>query len=153
MSIKKNPDPAAPLFLTENIKMDRIPTTTNHYQMKNLYIYIVFQVFEGNSYKTLFCFLLFSFYISRYIYIILSFSELPSSISEKKESCPEEFYLTEQWPVSLRHWIPNLGVMWSKPQGSSKVDSTFHFSEGNKLSIRHFWEFSGKKYTVSSKWL
>ena len=45
----------------------------------------------------------------------------------------------------LRRWIPNPGVLCSKPLGGSKVDSAFHPSEVHKMSTRTFWELSGKK--------
>ena len=44
----------------------------------------------------------------------------------------------------LRYWIPNPGVLNSKQLGGSKVDSAFYSSQVNQLSIRNFWEFSGK---------
>ena len=34
-------------------------------------------------------------------------------------------------------WIPNPGVPGSRPRGGSKVDSTFHPSEVDKLSIKN----------------
>lgn len=40
-----------------------------------------------------------------------------------------------------------------KPLGGFKVDSTFHHSEVDQVSTTNFWELSGKKYAVSSKWL
>ena len=49
--------------------------------------------------------------------------------------------------------IPNPGVPCSKPLGGSKVDSVFHPFDINKMSTKNFWELSGKKLTVSSKWL
>ena len=45
----------------------------------------------------------------------------------------------------LRRWIPNPGVSCSKPLGGSKVDSAFHPSKVDKMSIRNFWELNGKK--------
>ena len=45
----------------------------------------------------------------------------------------------------LRHWIPNPGVLCSKPLGGSKVDSAFHPSKVDKISTRNFWELNGKK--------
>ena len=46
---------------------------------------------------------------------------------------------------TLSRWIPNPGVPYLKPLGGSKVDSAFHPSEVDKMSIRNFWELSGKK--------
>ena len=44
-------------------------------------------------------------------------------------------------------WIPNPGVSWSKkPLGGSKVESDFHPSEVDKMSVRNFWELSVIKY-------
>ena len=48
----------------------------------------------------------------------------------------------QQW---LRRWIPNPGVLCSKPLGGSKVDSAFHSPEVDKMSTRNFWELNGKK--------
>ena len=45
----------------------------------------------------------------------------------------------------LMHWIPNPGVLCSKPLGGSKVDSAFHPSEVDEMSTRNFWELNGKK--------
>ena len=45
----------------------------------------------------------------------------------------------------LSRWIPNPGVLCSKPLGGSKVDSAFHPSKVDKMSTRSFWELSGKK--------
>ena len=45
----------------------------------------------------------------------------------------------------LRYWIPNPGVLCTKPLGSSKVDSVFHPSKVDKMSITNFWELSGQK--------
>ena len=45
----------------------------------------------------------------------------------------------------LSRWIPNPRVLCSKPKGGSQVDSAFHPSEVDKMSIRNFWELSGKK--------
>ena len=45
----------------------------------------------------------------------------------------------------LGRWIPNPGVLCSKPLGGSKVDSAFHPSKVDKMSTRNFWELSGKK--------
>ena len=45
----------------------------------------------------------------------------------------------------LRCWIPNPGVLCSKPLGGSKADSVFHPSEVDKMSTRNFWEIIGKK--------
>ena len=39
-----------------------------------------------------------------------------------------------------RCWIPNPGVPFSKSLSGSKVDSAFHPSEVNKMSIRNFWD-------------
>ena len=36
-------------------------------------------------------------------------------------------------------------VKCSKTLNCSKVDSTFHLSEVNKVSTKNFWELSGKK--------
>ena len=47
--------------------------------------------------------------------------------------------------IKLRHWIPNPGVLCSKPLGGSKVDPAFHPSEVDKMSTKNFWELSGKK--------
>ena len=47
--------------------------------------------------------------------------------------------------VIPRRWIPNPGVLSSKPLGGSKVDSAFHPSEVDEISTRNFWELSGKK--------
>ena len=52
----------------------------------------------------------------------------------------------------IRCWIPNPGVLFSKLLGGSKVDSAFHPFKVDKMSTRHFWELSGKKYTAFSKW-
>ena len=41
-----------------------------------------------------------------------------------------------------RCWTPNPGVSWSKPLGSSMVDSAFHPSEFDKMSTRNFCELS-----------
>ena len=49
------------------------------------------------------------------------------------------------WGSKSRSWIPNLGVLCSKPLGGSEVDSAFHPSEVVKMSTRNFWELSGKK--------
>ena len=57
-----------------------------------------------------------------------------TSLSKQKNVC--------KW---LSGWIPNPGVSCSKPMGGSKVDSAFHPSEVDKMSIRNFWEFSTKK--------
>ena len=40
----------------------------------------------------------------------------------------------------LRRWIPNPGVSYLKPLGSSKVYSAFHPFEVDKMSTRNFWE-------------
>ena len=61
------------------------------------------------------------------------------------------------WPIWsldywLRRWIPNQGVLCSKPLGVSKVNSAFHPSEVDKMSTRDFWELGSKKWTASSKW-
>ena len=45
----------------------------------------------------------------------------------------------------LRCWIPNPGVLCSKPLGSSKVNSAFHPSKVDEMSTKHLWELSGKK--------
>ena len=45
----------------------------------------------------------------------------------------------------LRRQIPNPEVPCSKPLGGSKVDPTFHLSDINQISIKNFWELSGKK--------
>ena len=45
----------------------------------------------------------------------------------------------------LRCWIPNPGVLCSKPVGGSKVNSAFHPSEVDKMSSRNFWKLSDKK--------
>ena len=45
----------------------------------------------------------------------------------------------------LRRWIPDAGVLCSKPLGGSKVDSGFHPSEVDKMSTRNFWELNVKK--------
>ena len=45
----------------------------------------------------------------------------------------------------LRHWIPNPGVLCTKPLGSSKVDSVFYLSKVDEMSITNFWELSGQK--------
>ena len=45
----------------------------------------------------------------------------------------------------LRCWIPKPGVSRSKPLGGSRVDSTVHPSEVDKMSTRNFWVLSGKK--------
>ena len=47
--------------------------------------------------------------------------------------------------IAIRHWIPNPGVLCSKPLGGSKVDSAFHPSEVDKMSTRNFWELNRKK--------
>ena len=44
----------------------------------------------------------------------------------------------------LRSWIPNPGVLCSKPLGGSMVDSALHPSKVNKICTS-FWELSGKK--------
>ena len=49
-----------------------------------------------------------------------------------------------KWQMRLRHWIPNPGVLCSKPLGGSKVDSAFHHSEVGKMSTRNIWELSDK---------
>ena len=45
----------------------------------------------------------------------------------------------------LRRWVPNPGVLCSKPLGGSKVNLAFHPSEVDQMSTRNFWELSGKK--------
>ena len=48
----------------------------------------------------------------------------------------------------LRCWIPNPGVPGSKSLSSlssSKVDSTFHFSEMDEIGPRYSWGLSIKK--------
>ena len=47
-----------------------------------------------------------------------------------------------QW---LRCWIPNPGVLCSKPLGGFEVNSAFCSSEVNKTSTSNFWELHGKK--------
>ena len=37
------------------------------------------------------------------------------------------------------------GILGSKPQGASKVNSAFHPSEVDQMSTRKFWGPSGKK--------
>ena len=48
-------------------------------------------------------------------------------------------------PQWLRCWIPSPGVPCSKPLSGSKIDSTFHPFEVDKMSTGNFWELSGKK--------
>ena len=43
-------------------------------------------------------------------------------------------------PCQTGRWIPNPGVPGSKPLGGSKVDSAFHPSEVDKMSVRNSWE-------------
>ena len=38
------------------------------------------------------------------------------------------------------HWIPNLGVSYSKPLGGSKVDLAFHDFKVGKMNTRNSWE-------------
>ena len=45
----------------------------------------------------------------------------------------------------LRRWIPNPGVLCSKPLGVSKVNAAFHPSEVDQMSTRDFWELGSKK--------
>ena len=45
----------------------------------------------------------------------------------------------------LRCWVPNPGIPYSKPLGDSKVDSAFHPSQVDQMSIKNFWELSGEK--------
>ena len=40
----------------------------------------------------------------------------------------------------LRCWIPNPGVLGSKPLGGSKVDSVFHHFKVDKMSTSNFWK-------------
>ena len=47
----------------------------------------------------------------------------------------------------LRRWILKLGVSFPKPLDRSKVDSAFHPSKVDQMSINNFWELSGKRYT------
>ena len=42
-------------------------------------------------------------------------------------------------------WISDPRIPCSKPLGSSKVDSAFHFSEVDIIGTRIFWELSGIK--------
>ena len=46
---------------------------------------------------------------------------------------------------SLRRWIPNPGVPFSKPLGGFKFDSVFHPSEVDKMRTRNFRDLSGEK--------
>ena len=45
----------------------------------------------------------------------------------------------------LTGWIPNPGVSDSIPLGGVKVDSVFHPSEVDEMSIRSSWKLSGLK--------
>ena len=47
--------------------------------------------------------------------------------------------------LCLRYLILSPGVLSSKPLGGSKIDSTFHPSEVNKMSTSNFSEVTGKK--------
>ena len=47
--------------------------------------------------------------------------------------------------IPRRHWISNPGVPCSNLLGDSKVHSTFHPSEVDKMSTRNIWKLSGKK--------
>ena len=47
--------------------------------------------------------------------------------------------------IYMRYWIPNSGVLFSKPLGGSKVNPAFHPSEVNKMSTRNLWELTDKK--------
>ena len=47
--------------------------------------------------------------------------------------------------ILANRWIPNPGVPCSKPLSGSKVDSAFHPSEADQMSIGNFWEVSSKK--------
>ena len=53
--------------------------------------------------------------------------------------------LEETILILLSSWIPNPGVLCSKPLGGSKVDSAFHPYEVDKMGTRNSWELSGKK--------
>ena len=89
-----NPQPPTPLFLTDNIKMDKIPMKIK-WKIHSLFLHL-FQVLKvATSYKKLLdrdtatwsfisCFYC-SFYISRYV-IFHQFLELHSTLSEKKNS-------------------------------------------------------------------
>ena len=51
----------------------------------------------------------------------------------------------EQWPSGQGAGFPNPGFPCSKALGGSKVYSTFHPSEVDKMSTRNLWELCGKK--------
>ena len=48
--------------------------------------------------------------------------------------------LNEAMAKWLRHWIPNPGVLCTKPVSGSKVDLALYPSEVNKISARNFWK-------------
>ena len=68
------------------------------------------------------------------------------SISTHQEYCRLEWLMEQLWSngLVLRRWIPNPGVLFSRPLGCSKVDSAFHLSEIDKMSTRNFLELNGK---------
>ena len=47
--------------------------------------------------------------------------------------------------MDMEQWIPNPGILCSKPLGGSKVNSGFHPSVVDQISTRNFLELSGKK--------
>ena len=44
-----------------------------------------------------------------------------------------------------RHWIPNPGVLCSKPLSGAQIESAIHSPKVDEMITRNFWELSGKK--------
>ena len=48
-------------------------------------------------------------------------------------------------PAGLGCWIPNPGVLCSKPLGGFRLNSAFHPSKVDQMSTRNLWKLSDKK--------
>ena len=129
---------------------------TNTFINSNLFIWILSLVWPYISYdRTI---LIRMYKQIRKLYLKLHQKKITSKlIKEEKEDVL--LFLSFFYSVNLnilklwecinksekRRWIPNPGVLCSKPLGGSKVDSAFHASKVDKMSTRNFWELNGKK--------